>query len=303
MALATPRSDLSGAGQAFVQSGDGDRLQLCRAQPRMIKTLFSCMDSVGIQPDSSQHVLDSYLSPMSFRRSFALLPAALMLHGVVGSAALADTVARANGRCSLQQDGYLVFNGYCTVKQKQNGPMTVFVVDLDNGSHFRFSGPSRQQLHVETISGIQQNVLFEDKGSKGVFNWNDGRSTTRLSVKTDQVINPNAQFDDHPSTVTGSSLAGAAVGALIGALLSGGKSANPSVAVVGQPVAEFQNLIGSDPGYVESRLTGSGYTYIRTTPRENGADSFWKRGGSCVDVRTILNRYQSFTYANPSNCN
>jgi hypothetical protein len=72
---------------------------------------------------------------------------------------------------------------------------------------------------------------------------------------------------------------------------------------VGQPVAEFQNLIGSDPGYVESRLTGSGYTYIRTSSRENGEDSFWKRGGSCVDVRTTFNRYQSFTYANPSNCN
>ena len=31
-------------------------------------------------------------------------------------------------------------------------------------------------------------------------------------------------------------------------------------------------------------------------------DSFWKRGDSCVDVRNILNRYQSFTYANPSRC-
>jgi hypothetical protein len=54
---------------------------------------------------------------------------------------------------------------------------------------------------------------------------------------------------------------------------------------------------------VESRLTGSGYTYIRSAPSENGLDSFWKRGGSCVDVRSILNRYQSFTYANPANCN
>jgi len=240
---------------------------------------------------------------MSLKRKFALLPTALLLQGVLASAVLADTVARANGRCALRQNGYEAFNGYCTVKQKQNGPTTVFVVDLDNGNHFRFSGPNRQQLHVETNSGIQQNVLFEDQGSKGVFTWNDGSSTTRLSVKTDEVTNPDAQFDDHPSTATGSSLAGAAVGALIGALLGSGKPANAPTLAVGQPVAEFQNLIGSDPGYVESRLTGSGYTYIRTSSRENGEDSFWKRGGSCVDVRTTFNRYQSFTYANPSNCN
>jgi len=240
---------------------------------------------------------------MSFKRKFYLLPAALLLHGLCSSAALADTVARANGRCSLKQNGYEAFNGYCTVKQKQNGPTTVFVVDLDNGNHFRFSGPSRQQLHVETTYGIQQNVLYEDQGSKGVFTWNDGNSTTRLSVKTDVVTNPNAQFEDHPSTATGSTLAGAAVGALIGSLLGGGTPANGQTGGVGQPVAQFQNLIGSDPGYVESRLTGAGYTYIRTRARENGEDSFWKRGGSCVDVRSILNRYQSFTYADPSNCN
>jgi hypothetical protein len=240
---------------------------------------------------------------MSFKRKFALLPAAVMLQGVFASAALADTVARANGRCSLKQNGYEAFNGYCTVKQKQNGPMTIFVVDLENGNHFRFAGPGRQQLHVETVSGIEQNVLFEDQGSKGVFTWNDGSNTTRLSVKTDMVTNPNAQFDDHPSTATGSNLAGAAVGALIGALLGGGNSGGRQSGGIGQPVAEFQNLIGSDPGYVESRLTGSGFTYIRTNARENGEDSYWKRGGSCVDVRTTFNRYQSFTYANPSNCN
>lgn len=51
---------------------------------------------------------------------------------------------------------------------------------------------------------------------------------------------------------------------------------------MGQPVAELQSLIGGD---------------------RNGTDSFWKRGGSCVDVRSVFNRYQSFTYANPSNCN
>ncbi|MBM5816432.1 MAG: hypothetical protein FJ083_07540 [Cyanobacteria bacterium K_Offshore_surface_m2_239] len=240
---------------------------------------------------------------MSFKRKFALLSAALLTSATLPSAALADTVARANGRCSLKNDGYEAFNGHCIIKQKQNGPTTIFVVDLDNGTRFRFSGPNRQQLHVETPSGLEQNVLFEDRGSKGIFTWNDGSNTHRLSVKTDELTNPNAQFDDHPSTATGTTLAGAAVGALIGALLGGGGKSSGSSGAIGQPVPELQSLVGADPGNVEGRLTAMGYTYIRTTPRENGADSYWRRGGSCVNVRSILNRYQAFTYTNPGNCN
>ncbi|MFN7678931.1 MAG: hypothetical protein ACK5QW_10125 [Cyanobacteriota bacterium] len=239
---------------------------------------------------------------MSVKRKFAFFTAGLIASGLCIAPVQAETLARANGRCVLKDDGYEAFNGYCTVKQKQNGPTTIFVVDLDNGLRFRFSGPTRQQLHVETASGLVQNVLFEDQGSKGVFTWNDGNSTHRLSVKTDVVTNPNADFDDHPSTSTGASVAGAAVGALLGALLSGGKPAGGPSGAVGQPVPDLQYLIGGDPGVVESRLTGSGYIYIRTMPGENGSDSYWKRGASCVDVRRVLNRYQSFTYTNPGNC-
>lgn len=239
---------------------------------------------------------------MLVKRMFAVGCAGLFAVGMVSAPSLADTVARANGRCSLKVAGFDAYNGHCTIKQKQNGNTTVFVVDLENGNHFRFSGPSRQQLHVETPSGIEQNVLFEDQGSKGVFTWNDGSSTHRLAVKTDVVTNPDAQFDDHPSTSTGSTVAGAAVGALIGALLGGVKPAQTQVGVVGQPVRDLQNLIGSDPGYAEGRLTSLGYTYIHSSQRENGVNSFWKRGSTCVDVRSVLNRYQSFTYTNLSNC-
>ena len=239
---------------------------------------------------------------MSLKRKFGLFCASLMGTGVLAAPSLADTVARANGRCSLKENSYEAFNGYCTVKQKQNGGITIFIINLEDGHRYRFSGPSLQQLHVETTSGIEQNVLFEDQGSKGVFTWNDGQSTHRLAVKTDVVTNPDAQFEDHPSTATGSTLAGAAVGALIGSLLSGGKPASLAAGSEGQPVADLQNLIGSDPGFVEGRLTALGYTYIRSSSRENGTDSFWRRGSGCVDVRSTFNRYQSFTYANPSNC-
>lgn len=239
---------------------------------------------------------------MSFKRNFSLLVAVAVAGGGLPLAAMAETVARANGRCMLKDNGYEAYNGYCTVKQKQNGGTTVFVVDLENGNRFRFSGPNRQALHVETPSGLAANVLFEDHGSKGVFSWNDGNSTHRLAVKTDTVTNPNAQFDDHHSTSTGATLAGAAIGALIGALLGGGRPAPAPSGAIGQPVPGLQDLVGGDPGFVESRLTSAGYTYIQSAPRENGQDSFWKRGSTCVDVRSILNRYESFTFANPSRC-
>ncbi|MFM9073787.1 MAG: hypothetical protein ACKOOC_10380, partial [Cyanobium sp.] len=113
---------------------------------------------------------------MSFKRTLGLGCAGLVASVLFLPPSLADTLARANGRCVLKDDSYEVFNGYCTVKQKQNGPITIFVVDLDNGNRFRFSGPSRQQLHVETSAGLQPNVLFQDQGTKGVFTWNDGNS-------------------------------------------------------------------------------------------------------------------------------
>lgn len=114
-------------------------------------------------------------APMVLMRPFRLASAALIAgSSLITSTGLlapvrADTVARANGRCLLRQDGYEAFNGHCTVKQKQNGGTTIFVVDLDNGSRYRFSGPNRQQLQVETPSGLQANVLFQDQGSKGLF--------------------------------------------------------------------------------------------------------------------------------------
>lgn len=240
---------------------------------------------------------------MSLKRKFALGCAGLMTSGLLIGPALADTIARANGRCSLKENGYQAFNGYCTIKQKQNGGTTIFVVDLDNGTRFRFSGPGRQQLHVESDSGIGTNVLFEDQGSKGVFSWNDGNTTHRLAVKTDVVTNPNAQIDDHPSTATGATVAGALVGGLIGAILGGGAPSG-GAAIEGQPVPELQSMLGGQPGSVESRLTATGYSYIRSNELDNDAfESFWKRGNSCVNVSRINNRYRSFTYVNPANCN
>ena len=105
--------------------------------------------------------------PMSLKRKFALCSAGLMVSGIFISPALAETLARANGRCSLTDNSYQVFNGYCTVKQKQNGSITMFVVDLENGTRYRFSGPGFQQLHVETPAvrvGVENRGAHRDLG-------------------------------------------------------------------------------------------------------------------------------------------
>ena len=200
---------------------------------------------------------------LSLKRKLSLGCAACLASTVLPLAAMAETVARANGRCSLKDDNYQVYNGYCTIKQKQNGNTAIFVIELENGNHFRVSGPSRQRLSVETASGMNERVQYEDLGNKGVFSWDDGDSTHRLAVKTDTVTNPNAPFDDHPSASIGTALATAAVGALISGLLGGGRTASPPSGAIGQPVPGLQDLIGADPGFVESRLTSAGYTYIQ----------------------------------------
>lgn len=142
----------------------------------------------------------------------------------------AETLARAHGRCKLSQEDFNAFDGYCTVKQKQQGDTTIFVVELDNGSDYSFFGPNKQALQVETYEGIH-NVQFKEDPDKGVFTWQEDGDTNILSVKLDTQHDPNASHDSSAEEAVGTVL-GAAVGALIGNLLGGGgqSSESPSTA-------------------------------------------------------------------------
>jgi hypothetical protein len=74
--------------------------------------------------------------------------------------ASARTLARAQGRCKLTSQSYQAFNGHCTIKQRQQADgTTAFVVDLDNGSSYRFFGRNKQSLQVETHEGVH-NVRY-----------------------------------------------------------------------------------------------------------------------------------------------
>lgn len=99
--------------------------------------------------------------------------------------AVANTVARSDAQCRLTENGRVVFDGDCNVKQKNDVGATGFVVRLENGDTYRFLGKNNQSLRLRGEDGSGSNVLFEDKGPRGVFTWNDGQSTRRLMVKTD----------------------------------------------------------------------------------------------------------------------
>jgi hypothetical protein len=130
----------------------------------------------------------AFLSPSvslarSARVGFGL--ALSLLVGAAGSPVLANTVAKAEAECRLTDNGKVVFDGGCSVKQKDGSGTVGFVVKLEDGSTYRFSGPNRTNLRLEGGDG-GSNVMFEDKGAKGLFSWNDGTRTRRLSVKTNE---------------------------------------------------------------------------------------------------------------------
>ena len=91
----------------------------------------------------------------------------------------AKTIARAQGVCRLMSGGATAFQGHCVSQQKVNAGNTVLVIQLDNGSTYRFRGPSKQALQIETSSGLH-NAQFRDGGNSNVFVWNDGGQALSL---------------------------------------------------------------------------------------------------------------------------
>jgi hypothetical protein len=217
--------------------------------------------------------------------------------------AMAEVLVRAQGRCKLTSGGFDAFNGHCTFKHKSAGGRDSYVVKLDDGTDFVFSGPNPQALQVETYSGIK-NVRHNEKPDHDLFLWNDGEER-RLSVKLDQVSNPDADFDSPPQKVTTGSLVGAALGALIGGLIAGNtRSSSTEPARVGAPVTELQSLVGVKGASAEAELTRKGYTYRGGDQIGDSAFSYWQqpRTSNCVAVRTTDGRYQSITYSEPQKC-
>ena len=246
---------------------------------------------------------------MSVGTVFLLLMAQSLL---IPSVTIAETLARANGRCKLMSDDYQAFDGHCTVKQKQQGGTTIFVVELDDGSHYRFYGPNKQALQVETYDGIH-NVQFQEEPDRGVFTWQEDGDRNLLSVKLDTQHDPNVSHDTSTEEALGTVI-GAGIGALIGSLLGGGQS-NPASSNSAATANTPENLISTVPsaladlvdaraGQASSELERRGYTYRNTQTWDGGKTSYYveNKTGYCVEVGTVDGRFSTIVYNSSDRC-
>ena len=215
------------------------------------------------------------------------------------SSAFAETLARAHGRCKLTDRDGTEFNGYCTVKQKLSGGTNVFVVELDDGSNYRFYGPSKQALQIETYDGIRD-VDFKEGSDRGVFTWNERNNINTLSVKLDSQHNPGANHDSSGKEAAGVAL-GVAAGALIAALVAGKASSDSKSSGT---VAGLSDLVGAKAGQAENTVIDRGYTWIKTNNEGGASYGYWRESGSnnCVVIRTEDGRYKSIIYTPGFDC-
>lgn len=238
-----------------------------------------------------------------WQRSRSLLSAASLalcsLTAIVPQAALTEVLVRAQGRCKLTSGGYVPYNGYCTFKHKQAGGVDAYVIKLDDGTEFNFSGPNPQALNVQTYSGIR-NVRHSAQPDHDVFSWDDGEPR-KLSVRLDRVENPDAGFDTPAQKADSNALVGAALGALIG----GKQAPRNEPATQGAPVGELQSLVGVRGSGAEAELTAKGYTDRGGAKMDGSSFTNWEqpRTNNCVVVRTADGRIQSATYTTKADCN
>ena len=186
--------------------------------------------------------------------------------------ARAQSVAKSDAECRLSKNGEVVYNDDCTVKEKVSEGRESFVVKFDNGKTFRFSGPNRQNLRIEDDFANASNVLFEDKGSKGVFSWNDGNSTYKLAIKT----SPSSSGGNDGSTGGG--------------------------LVLGPPVPDLQFLVGKSPATAALGFVIRGTKYVSESQVPQGTLTYMLDKKRCVAFLSANNIYQSITLADASKC-
>ena len=189
--------------------------------------------------------------------------------------AQSQAVAKSDAECRLSKNGETVYNDDCTVKEKAGEGRETFVVKFDNGKIFRFSGPNRQNLRIEDDFANASNVLFEDKGAKGIFSWNDGNSTYKLVVKA-------------------------------GGPASGGSGSNSGNSdgglVLGPPVPDLQYLVGKSPVSAALGFVIRGTKYVSETQGPQGTLTYMVDKKRCVAFLSANNIYKAITFADDSKC-
>ncbi len=222
----------------------------------------------------------SYKNLFSWRTATSLVLAQFLV-GLTPIPARSETTARFDGRCKLSSGNNQNFDGHCTIKQKQRDNTTVVVVEMDNGTDYRFYGPSKQALQVETFDGIH-NVQYQENGGKELFSWEEFGDRQRLAIVLDAQRPTDVSHNDPASQQDLGTIIGAGIGALIGGLISGGgsnqtASNNASSQGSGNPyegkgynaTASFRCSVGNDshnqscPGGIMRRGNGNASVTVR----------------------------------------
>jgi hypothetical protein len=186
--------------------------------------------------------------------------------------AQAQSVAKADRECRLSKNGEVVYNDDCTVKEKVSDGRDGFVVKFDNGKIFRFSGPNCQNLPIEDDFTNGSNLLFEDKGAKAFFSWNDGNNTDKLVVKAG-----------------GSSIGG-----------NDGNSGGGRV--LGPPVPDLQYWVGQSPASSALGFVIRGTKVVSEAMVPQGTLTAMLDKKRCVAFLSVNNLYKSITFADDTKC-
>lgn len=201
---------------------------------------------------------------------FAGLLGAAMSFGLPSQA---QTMAKAEAECRLSENGSILYEDECSVREKNQDGQVTFVVKLDNGNSFKFVGPNRQNLRLDNGFGGFANVLFEDKGAKGVFSWSDGNRTRKLVVKTNGKSGSSSS-NGYP----GSSL------------------------VLGPPVPDLQYMVGQTPISTSLGFIIRGTKYVSAVQVPEGTLTYMLDKKRCVAFLTVNDRYKSITFADANKC-
>jgi len=185
----------------------------------------------------------------------------------------AQTTAKSEAECRLSENGSILYEDDCSVREKNQDGQVSFVVKLDNGNNFRFVGPNRQNLRLDNGFGGFTNVLFEDKGAKGVFSWSDGNRTRKLVVITNGA--------------------------------TGGSSSNgypSSSLVLGPPVPDLQYMVGQTPLSAALSFMIRGTKYVSAVQLPEGTLTYMLDKKRCVAFLSVNDRYKSVTFADANKC-
>lgn len=128
----------------------------------------------------------------------------------VSGGSIPNTPERASGFCTLSRQGQPLFSGGCQLKKLTQGNKTRFEAALGNGQIFTFVSRN-STFFIQDNTGGSWPVSFENRGTTGVFRWND---LQLIATRTSGI-----NGDNSIGNALGNA-AGAALGAGLGSLLN-----------------------------------------------------------------------------------